>query len=236
MDTYERINDKVIIGSMWTNQRATKTQRNLVVESRCERDSGPETKMLSRMVQGKKKDCRPEGEQKELEEIYKVAKRNSNRAVEAAKKAKSKEFANTEDEKQNIFKIAKQMVRKNKDTFGGKCLKDENGKTITGEENLKKRWKTYMEKLLNEENEWDEIIDADKVQGPQQVVSQEEVKKALKKMKSGKTGGPTGVVADMLKAGGETMVECYTDLCNSIIKEGSIPEDWKRSTITTLQR
>merc|ERR1712080_164238 len=113
---------------------------------------------------------------------YKVAKKKSDRAVEAAKKAKSKEFANsleTEDGKQNIFKIAKQMVRKNKDTFGGKCLKDENDKTVTGEENLKKRWKTYMEKLLNEENEWDEIIDADKVQGPQQVISQEEVKKAF---------------------------------------------------------
>ncbi len=52
-----------------------------------------------------------------------------------------------------------------------------------------------MEKLLNEENEWDEIIDADKVQGPQKVISQEEVKKAIKKMKSRKAGGPTGVVA-----------------------------------------
>ena len=62
---------------------------------------------------------------------------------------------------------------------GGKCLKDENGKTITGDENLKKRWKAYMEKLLNEENEWDEIIDVDKMEGPQQVITVEEVRKAI---------------------------------------------------------
>jgi hypothetical protein len=248
INIHENMNDK------WTHMKESMIKSSLEV---CGETKGPprhkETwwwnQEVSEIVDQKrkcflewfqaKKECRPEGEQTELKEIYKVAKRKSDRAVEAAKKAKSKEFANsleTVEGKQSIFKIAKQMVRKNKDTFGGKCLKDENGKTISGEENLKKRWKAYMEKLLNEENEWDEIVDADKIQGPQQMISHEEVKKAIKKMKSGKAGGPSGVVADMLKAGGETIVECFTDLCNSIIKEGSIPEDWKSSTITTLYK
>ena len=53
----------------------------------------------------------------------------------------------------------------------------------------------------------------------------------MKKMKSGKAGGPSGVVADMLKAGGDTVVDCFTDLCNGIVKEGRIPNDWTKSII-----
>ena len=46
--------------------------------------------------------------------------------------------------------FAKEMAKKNKDDFRGKCLKDDEGNLVTGEENLKKQWK-YMEILLNEE-------------------------------------------------------------------------------------
>ena len=175
----------------------------------------------------------------DLKDIYNESKRKAKRAVETAKRAKSKEFAaelSTEEGKQNIFRIAKQMVSKNKITLGGKCLKDDNGKTISGDENIKKRWKAYMEKLLNEENEWDEIIDVDKVEGPQQEISKEEVEKAIANMRNGKAAGPSGVVSDMVKAGGKTMVESFTDLCNGIIKEGKIPDDWTRSTIKMLSK
>ena len=74
------------------------------------------------------------------------------------------------------------MVRENKESIGGKCLKDENGKLVTGEENLRKVWKKYMEKLLNEENEWDGQTEADKVVGPQPEIMQKEVEIAMKKM------------------------------------------------------
>ena len=99
------------------------------------------------------------------------------------------------------------MVRKNKDAIGGNCLKDENGKLVVGEENLKKTWKEYMEKLLNVENEWDGKVDADRIEGPQQAITKVEVRKAIKKMRTGKAGGPSGIVSDMLKGGGETVIE-----------------------------
>ena len=44
------------------------------------------------------------------------------------------------------------------------------------------------------------------------------------------------IVSDMLKGGGETVIEEYTDLCNAIMREGTIPEDWKRSTLITLYK
>ena len=48
---------------------------------------------------------------------------------------------------------------------------------MTGEESLKKQWKKYMEKLLNEENEWDGCVEADSIEGPIQAISYEEDEK-----------------------------------------------------------
>ena len=75
-----------------------------------------------------------------------------------------------------------------------------------GEENLKKRWKENMEKLINEENEWHELVDTDKIEGPEWEISENGVSKAIKKMNNGKAGGPSKFVGDMLKAGGEIVV------------------------------
>ena len=50
-------------------------------------------------------------------------------------------------------------------------------------------------------------------------------------MKNGKAPGPSGVVTDMLKASGEVGVEWLAELCNSVIRERKIPEDWKKSVI-----
>ena len=44
-------------------------------------------------------------------------------------------------------------------------------------------------------------------------------------MKNNKAAGPSGVISDMIKAAGETGTIWITDLCNSIVREGKIPED-----------
>ena len=49
----------------------------------------------------------------------------------------------------------------------------------------------------------------------------------LKSMKLGKAPGLSGVVSEMFIAGEDVSVVWLTDLCNGIIKEGHIPEDWK---------
>ena len=43
---------------------------------------------------------------------------------------------------------------------------------------------------------------------------------AIGKMKQGKSAGPTGVVAEMLKAAGETGTLWMTEVCNAVVKEG----------------
>ena len=55
--------------------------------------------------------------------------------------------------------------------------------------------------------------------------------RAIKKMKQRKAGGPSGVIIEMIKAGGKETVTVISELVNLIIYEENIPEDWKNSFI-----
>jgi hypothetical protein len=67
-------------------------------------------------------------------------------------------------------------------------------------------------------------------------ISFEEVQAAVKKMKNSKAAGPTGVVAEMVKAGGDAGAKWVTDVCNLVVKEGKIPEDWSRSLMMNVYK
>ena len=76
----------------------------------------------------------------------------------------------------------------------------------------KRIWKDFMERLLNEENICDKEVDCSVKEGPECLISREEVDRALKKMKTGKAPEPSRVVTAMLKASGEVGVEWLTEL------------------------
>jgi len=44
-------------------------------------------------------------------------------------------------------------------------------------------WKEHMEKIMNEENEWNRMIEADAVERPVERVTRKEVVAAIKKIK-----------------------------------------------------
>ena len=92
--------------------------------------------------------------------------------------------------------------------------------------------------LSNEEFSWDRegLTDARPVCGPSERISILEVDAAIGKMKQGKSGGPTGVVSEMLKDAGETGTLWMTDVCNAVVKDGKIPEDWSRSWMANVYK
>ena len=107
-----------------------------------------------------------------------------------------------EFEQGTVFRVVKQMVGENKDIVGAGCVKGADGKLVTGEAETKDRWKIYFDKLLNEEFEWnkDGLTAVDKVCEPAEIISCSKMKSAITKTKSGKAAGPSGVVAEMLRA------------------------------------
>ena len=67
-------------------------------------------------------------------------------------------------------------------------------------------------------------------------LSFDEVNKAIIKMKSNKASGPSGVVADMIKATGVPGAEWVTDVCNAVVRDGRIPEDWSKSWLMNVYK
>jgi len=78
----------------------------------------------------------------------------------------------------------------------------------------------YMEKLMNEENEWAHRILAGVKEEPADCIGIDEVVAALKKMNGHKAPGMSGLVAEMIQATGDIGTQWILDLCNGIVKEG----------------
>ena len=90
--------------------------------------------------------------------------------------------------------------------------------------------------MLNVEFEWpsDILPDVPPVEGPPPSVSAVLIRKALSKMKMGKAAGPSGIIAEMLKAAGEEGVELVRQLVEAVFRSGEIPKDWEVSYILNL--
>jgi len=100
---------------------------------------------------------------------------------------------------------------------------------IVDEKGIKDSWKEYREKLTNEENEWDHRISAGFKEGAADCIRIDEVAAALKKMKIHKAPGLSGLVAEIIQTTGDIGTQWILDLCNGIVTEVCIPEDWKSS-------
>jgi len=115
---------------------------------------------------------------------YKKCRQSAKRVISSAKEKKQKECAsdlNDPEHPNEIFRMAKQMVKERQDITGSNCLKEVSGKVIVDEKGIKDFWKEYMEKLMNEENEWDHGISAEVKERPADRIRIGEVAAALKK-------------------------------------------------------
>ena len=137
----------------------------------------------------------------------------------------------------DIFKIAKQLRKDNQDVVGDKCVKDDSGNLSFDNEAKKVAWKQHYDRLLNEEFSWNpEDLTADPIVGPPIHIDVEMVVKAITKMKTGKAAGPSGIVAEMLKASGDTGARLVADLANDMVRNGVIPSDWEDSFIINIYK
>ena len=173
---------------------------------------------------------------------YEQAKREARRAVYEARKLAREKFCEQllqEEKKGNVFRIVKQITEQNKDVVSGcNCVKDRQGKVVVDQNKVKDVWKDHFERLLNEEFDWDRgsLEEVREVSGPAEWISVQEVQAAITAMKVGKAAGPSGVVAEMLKASGEAGARWVTDLCNSIVTEEKIPDDWRKSWLISMYK
>ena len=64
-----------------------------------------------------------------------------------------------------------------------------------------------METIMNDENEWDHMVETDVIERPVEKVACNEIVKAIQRMKSGKATGPSEVSVEMILASREIRVK-----------------------------
>ena len=92
---------------------------------------------------------------------YYRARGAAKRAIFKAKDAERKKFCEDlegEDGKGNVFRLANQLVSKNRDVVGASCVKDDDGKIVVEEDKLMEVWRAHYDKISNEEFAWDRNI------------------------------------------------------------------------------
>ena len=66
---------------------------------------------------------------------------------------------------------------------------------------------------------------------PERPITREEVKEALRKMKSGKAVGPDSIPVEVWKSLGEEGLTWLTNFFNVIFKTAKMPQEWRHSTL-----
>jgi len=89
---------------------------------------------------------------------------------------------------------------------------------------------------MSEENEWDHEVSSSVKEGAEDRVMIPEVIAAMNKMKKHKAAGLSGPVADVIQATRDIGIQCLTDLCYGIIKEGCIRDHWKSSVVLPVYK
>ena len=113
------------------------------------------------------------------------------------------------------------------------CLKTKEGSIIMDKEKILERWAEYIGELF-EDNRKEHDVMKKNFAGPP--IMKDEVREAMRKMKTGKATGPDGLSIELIKALEEFGIEKVTTLLNEIYDTGQIPVDMSRSIFIALPK
>ena len=120
-------------------------------------------------------------------------------------------------------------MRDTKGIFHAKMgsIKDRNGRDLTEEEDIKKRWKGYTEELSKK----DAVIthlDPD--------ILECEVKWALESITTNKPSGGDGIPVELFQILKDDAVKVLHSICQQIWKTQQWPQDWKLSILIPIPK
>ena len=121
-------------------------------------------------------------------------------------------------------------------------VKDSDGNVVTDASDVKQRWKEYFEWLLNvDDGRRAELTESglgvmNELSNGELEIGVEDVRKVVKKLKGGKSPGVDGITSEMLKCGGECLLEWLRRVCNVCVLEEKVPNDWMRAIIVPIYK
>ena len=118
-------------------------------------------------------------------------------------------------------------------------VKDREGKFLSKEDEVRKRWQEHFMEVLNRPDPEtaaevvDDSVKKEELEGP---VTKLEIKHVIKDMKNGKVAGIDNITVEMMKADIDTTVDVLHDLLSLMWEEERIPDDWCKGLIVKLPK
>ena len=129
---------------------------------------------------------------------------------------------------------------RSKSTTQTTTIRTADGRTVTDADEVRARWAEYFEQLYVAEPPSRQLslagveISAAVPPVDESPPSLAEVREAVNKLKSGKAAGVCNISAEMLKAGGEAMIQGLHAVLCAVWRSGTIPPDWKRGLVVPI--
>src|SRR6476469_2851813 len=141
-----------------------------------------------------------------------------------------------------VYAKVGRLTRKKTTNCTSEAVKDETGKLLTEPEEIRNRWKEYIETLYdkngkpqNEEMGIELELDVDE-DSKCPVILDSEVTNAIEALKAGKAIGPDGIPAEFWKVLGAKGTKELVELCKEMCVKGVWPSDFTRVVMIPLQK
>ena len=79
-------------------------------------------------------------------------------------------------------------------------------------------------------------IEEEEKENPTPEILKGEVQLAIREMKNNRSPGEDEIICEMLKAGGETLIEMLTKIFNRILNCGQIPHEWRNADVVVIYK
>ena len=96
-------------------------------------------------------------------------------------------------------------------------MRGSDGKLCFSEKKRDKVWKDYMERIINEDNDWDHNVEGEAVEGPVACVGRDNVLQALNEIKTGNAPGPSEVSLELIAASGGVGIQVMAETCQKVL-------------------
>ena len=118
-------------------------------------------------------------------------------------------------------------------------IMDESGQPLQKSEEKLAWWKRHFEKVLNVQsvvagNVIEELEDRSEVETTQ--VTREEVEQAVRKLQNYKAAGEDEIVTELLKNGGDAMIDWLLEILQEVWKTKQVPSEWKKAVLVPLHK
>ena len=150
---------------------------------------------------------------------YRAANQEIKKGMKKAKMSSAR--IDIEDSmKKNNSKKTYQLVKDLTSTKQGRTttIQDKDGKCLTEEQDILKRWSEYCSELYNYRATGDqEVLNVPPAtDNDNYPILREKVEAAVKSLKKGKSAGADNVPVELVQTGGEAMISVLLTICNTI--------------------